>query len=147
MTDKQIKLAHQLGFAGLLPFLFCLPANYFLDDPFRGFALDGFIAYSVVILAFTGAVHWGVALKAEENRDLGKVLAVSVLPSLLGWISLLLPQLFALIILNFAFPSVFIHERFSELSALLPDWFMRLRIQLTLIVTLLHFLMLGVAFR
>ena len=147
MTDKQIKLAHQLGFAGLLPFFFCLPANYFLNDPFRSFALDCFIAYSVVILTFTGAVHWGVALKAEENHNLGKVLAVSVLPSLLGWISLLLPQLFALIILTFAFPSVFIHERFSELSKLFPNWFMRLRIQLTMIVTLPHFLMLGVAFR
>ncbi len=143
MDSKQITQTRLLGFAGLIPFLLCVPGFYLFDDPFQSFFQTTFIAYSAVILSFIGAVHWGAVLKSETIEQANLLLGIGVLPSLIGWVALLLPPLFALIILSFAFPTLFIYEKFSSLSDHLPDWYFKMRIQLTMIVTLLHFVMLG----
>jgi hypothetical protein len=81
-----------LGNLGLLPF-FVLAL---LCWPWTGAALPrlqlALVGYAAVILSFLGAVHWGLAL---ANPGLNKaqswnVLGWGVVPSLLGWLALLM---------------------------------------------------------
>ena len=131
------------GYGGLLPFALAILGAYFGPAGFKAFFIDTFIAYSAVILSFIGAVHWGFIFKAEPFDNATRLLALAVVPSLVGWVALLFPPLFALIVFAFAFPTLFIYEKFTELATLLPDWYMNLRIQLTLLVTIMQFFTIG----
>jgi hypothetical protein len=141
--DKQVKAIKLSGYGGLLPFIMTLAGLYLTSGAIKEFFLDAFIAYSAVILSFIGAVHWGFILKAEAFDRAAKLLAFAVIPSLIGWTALLCPPLFALIFFALAFPGLFIYERFTELSELLPSWYMMLRVQLTMLVTSMQVVAIG----
>jgi hypothetical protein len=81
--------ARLLGPAGLIPFA-ALAIGIWAGIPGAGPALA---AYGATILAFLGAVHWGMALvapAAERGADWGR-LGLGVVPSLIAWVALLLP--------------------------------------------------------
>lgn len=139
MDEQQIKAVRLCGFGGVLPFLLAAAGIHVTSGELHAFFAHAFLAYGAVILSFIGAVHWGFILKTEHIEQAAKLLAIGVIPSLVGWCGLLLPPLFTLIIFSFAFPSLFIYEQFSQIGSLLPEWYMKLRVQLTMIVTLLHF--------
>ncbi|MCG7895198.1 MAG: DUF3429 domain-containing protein [Candidatus Thiodiazotropha taylori] len=146
MGEQQIKAVRLYGFGGVLPFLLAAAGLHITSGEFDTFFAHAFLAYGAVILSFIGAVHWGFILKTEQVEQAGKLLAIGVIPSLVGWGGLLLPPLYTLILFTFAFPSLFIYERFTQIGSLLPEWYMKLRLQLTIIVTLLHIVALpGVA--
>ena len=82
-----------LGLTGLIPFItgavLVLMGGAEIVEPD---AAELFLlAYGAVILSFLGGVRWGLALvdpnKAAQARDQ----AISVVPSLVGWLALLLP--------------------------------------------------------
>jgi hypothetical protein len=75
-----------LGYAGLIPFAAssgALAAGFHAE-----LAVRSLLGYGAVILSFIGAVHWGYALR-DGGGGPGAFVA-SVLPSLVGWVSLLL---------------------------------------------------------
>jgi len=139
----QIKAIRLCGYAGLLPFILTLAAFYLGPQTTRAFFLEAFLVYSAVILSFIGAVHWGFIFKADSVENAPRLLSLAVVPALVGWVALLCPPLLALIIFAFAFPVLFVHERFSELAELLPGWYMMLRVQLSLLVTIMQFVAIG----
>ncbi len=141
--NKQIKAIRLSGYGGLLPFILTLAAFYFGPQASKAFFLDAFIAYSAVIFSFIGAVHWGFIFKAEPFDNAPRLLTLAVVPALVAWVALLFPPLFALIVFAFAFPTLFVYERFSELGTLLPSWYMLLRVQLSLLVTIMQFIAIG----
>ena len=96
MTTR--RTAWLLGLAGLLPFAGAALAFFAAPDSWRGFAEGALIAYGAVILSFLGAVHWGLALRAPvEEAPMGPArLTLGVLPALVSWVALLLPDVFAL---------------------------------------------------
>ncbi|MCG7996979.1 MAG: DUF3429 domain-containing protein [Candidatus Thiodiazotropha taylori] len=146
MGEQQIKAVRLYGFGGVLPFLLAAAGLHITSGESHTFFAHAFLAYGAVILSFIGAVHWGFILKTEQVEQAGQLLAIGVIPSLVGWSGLLLPPLYTLILFTFAFPSLFIYERFTQIGSLLPEWYMKLRLQLTTIVTLLHIVALpGVA--
>ena len=76
-----------LGIAGLIPFAACgYGAVTNQGDP----AAMALAAYGAVILAFLGGVHWGFALPEPSGRGERARLGLGVLPSLVGWVALLL---------------------------------------------------------
>ena len=86
-----------LGLAGLIPFvsapLYIYNSGFFLPDV--AFAQ---LTYGASILSFLGGVRWGL-LVADDKRDWpGYTWSVS--PSLLAWVSLLLPDLTVGYLLN-----------------------------------------------
>jgi hypothetical protein len=92
-------LAWLLGLAGLLPFLGAGLLALRADPVAAARGLAALIAYGAVILAFLGGVHWGVALAepvgypAPQTAGLQRArLALGVVPSLVGWLALLLPM-------------------------------------------------------
>ncbi len=80
-------LALVLGLAGLIPFALC---GYGAVGSFGDRAAVALAAYGAVILAFLGGVHWGFALPEPSGRAERARLGLGVVPSLVGWVSLLL---------------------------------------------------------
>lgn len=126
------RLATALGIAGLIPFAAGAALALVADD--AAAARAALLAYGAVILSFLGAVHWGLALAsglADTRRAMHRF-AISVLPSLLGWAALLLPQASGFALATAAFALLLAAETLGPLRAGLPGWYLRLRIGLTL---------------
>ncbi len=122
-----------LGYAGLVPFVACVLGIALLDGEQRAFAVRALIGYGAVILSFLGAVHWGVAL-SRTGPATARTLVAGVLPSLTGWVALLLPQRFALTLLVVCFGVFWLYEHRVLGESLLPQSYLRLRRYLTVAV-------------
>lgn len=122
-----------LGYAGLLPFVACVLAIALLEGETRAFAARSLVAYGAVILSFLGAVHWGLVLRQPDAAAPAR-LAIGVLPSLAGWVALLLPDRYALALLVVAFGGFWLYEHRGVGPALLPPGYLDLRRALSLAV-------------
>jgi hypothetical protein len=122
-----------LGGAGLIPFLAGVAGVWTLDYPDFFLALNLMMAYAAVVLAFLGAVHWGLALAQEAAGNWGR-LAPSVLPALAGWSALMLPNALGLLLLAIGFAGAFLADRAAVTANRAPAWYKALRKPLTLVV-------------
>jgi hypothetical protein len=92
------RLAQGLGTLGLLPFCVLAALAWLPDGASIGaiaiapLARLLLVAYAAVVLSFLGAVHWGLALAAADTppRLARQSLLWGVVPSLLGWLALLM---------------------------------------------------------
>ena len=92
MNRRLPLLAVLLGIIGLIPFIGCgLAAVSLRAAPHAPQLLLALIGYGAVVLAFLGGVHWGFALGDERGRGEQPRLALGVVPSLVGWVALLVP--------------------------------------------------------
>jgi Protein of unknown function (DUF3429) len=155
MTDPQEIAVRQaatvLGVGGVIPFIGLAVCAWIdpavLSESMAGtllgpsFAVAGLIqhilsVYGVAILSFVGALHWGFVLAAPRRMVGSPVLALvwSILPSIYGWVvvSLIdLPRAFWWLAGGFAVAFVadaILYPRYANL----PDWFIRLRLTLSL---------------
>ena len=79
----------RLGFAGLIPFVGLAAALWLAPSgvwPRAGMALLG---YGATISSFLGAIHWGLSMRDGPASSVSSLLW-GVMPSLLGWVALLL---------------------------------------------------------
>ncbi len=127
------RAAWWLGLAGLIPFfgmagLLLYAGRDFIAFPQLVLALSG---YGATILAFLGGIRWGAAIATGRPAG-GGVLALSVLPSLAGWLILFAPAPWSFL----AFAAAFALQGAWDIAAArrgtLPHWFGRLRLVLTL---------------
>ena len=126
--------AKTLGYAGLIPFVIFSIGSW-TTLPYIADSTQILISYAAIILSFMGAIHWGVTISnVEAYHD--KNLVVSVMPALAAWLALLLPVIFALIILFVGFILLIAYELAVAKSQALPNWYISMRIRLTFIVTL-----------
>lgn len=137
-----------LGAAGVVPFaaavlVLVLPAAG-LSVVSTSLAATALSAYGAVILSFLGGVHWGAAVTDPLQPGLTVRLSLSVLPSLLGWLALLLPHGLALLVLASGFLAMLAVDLHAARLSEVPAWYPRLRIPLTLVVTSL--ILIGAAF-
>jgi len=123
--------ASALGYGGLVPFAAAVLGVVLLDGEPRALASRALLAYGAVILSFLGAVHWGLVL-AKPSSDSGRRLLVGVLPSLAGWIALLLPARLGLALLIVAFGAFWLYEHRVLGERFLPAPYLGLRRSLTL---------------
>ncbi len=122
-----------LGYGGLLPFL----AGAIAVVGRQGdWALTALLAYGACILSFLGAVHWGWVMGPGAANPAGlpvvRTLALGVLPSLVGWVALLLPAPTGLALLIGGFAGWYLLESRLLGSAILGVHYLQLRQQLTL---------------
>jgi hypothetical protein len=146
-------MATLLGSAGLAPFIAFAGATWVdpavLGEAFAGKLLGpaqgvtGLIqhmlsVYAVAVLAFLGAIHWGLALAGSRDgaSSPSRALLWSVLPAIYGWIvvSLIdLPRAFWWLAAGFAL--AWVTDRISyPRHEPVPGWFVRLRTTLTIVV-------------
>ncbi|MDD9910085.1 MAG: DUF3429 domain-containing protein [Ahrensia sp.] len=133
MSARQTAWA--LALAGFIPFGGLLAAALFLsDDGVRGQATFALAAYGAVVLSFLGGIRWGLGLSRDDETT-AQQLALSVVPSLAGWCSLLLAQGVGFALLAVAFVAQGVRDNRSGMAGQFPAWFMPLRTTLTLMVT------------
>lgn len=141
MNARLPSAAILLGAAGVLPFLALALASLSASGATATLYLSWLTGYGAVILAFLGAVHWGLVLAAGEPQRAAMRLGFGVLPALAGWVALGLqgagiPAL-ALALLIAAFLAVIATERGFAAKGWLPAGYLWLRYSLTLAVVLI----------
>lgn len=133
-----------LAYLGLLPFVAGALGVWLAPAYYAVTLLVIELYYAAVILAFLGAVHWGLALAGyqpldyhaiEETRGMhGARLAWAVMPALVAWVVCLLADLaLAFAVLILAHVALYFGERLAARAQLVPDWYMEMRLPLTLI--------------
>ncbi|MEX6504662.1 DUF3429 domain-containing protein [Pseudomonas zhanjiangensis] len=133
------RLAILLGYAGLLPFVSGALGIWVIPVGWRSFVMAALLDYSVLILAFMGAIHWGLAMRADASDERAQMqLGLSIVPPLLGWLAVAsgIPMWLSLPICLIAFIALYLADLHATKVGLAPRWYPRLRTPLTAVVTL-----------
>nr|WP_298147900.1 DUF3429 domain-containing protein [uncultured Pseudomonas sp.] len=136
-AEKPPRLAVLLGYAGLTPFVGGALGIWIIPAGWREFVLASLLDYAAVILAFMGAIHWGLAMRAEAKDERAQIqLALSVIPPLFGWLAIApgVPIGLALPMLLLAFVGLYLADLRAVRLGMAPFWYSRLRTPLTLVV-------------
>jgi len=147
-TESPPKIAIWLGALGLIPFAAFTAMAWAAGDVTASAAAIAVVAYGAVILSFLGGAHWGFASNAMKDQPAAafRLLVMSVVPSLLGWMAVLLPMPWSAAVLGVAFVSILLLDRWALRHAFAPLWWLRLRIPLSATVSTLLFLASASAF-
>ncbi|MEZ9389116.1 DUF3429 domain-containing protein [Vibrio lentus] len=132
-----------LGYMGLIPFLFGLLLS--LTDS-RLIGINGetlFITYSVVILSFLSGILWGNGIENFESQTSNKALILSNVIVLIAWLAVLLgeqKEFLTTLILIVGYIAVWRAERSmrEENQSEGPDGYFDMRTRLTSSVVLMH---------
>jgi hypothetical protein len=132
------RLAHQLGFAGLLPFFLLMLGTWLADVSWLGDFVRGQKAYAMVILSFLGGIHWGAAMLCStlSLNDTKKALMWSVTPSLIAW-GATLSGGFGMAVLMAGFVAALAVDKRMYSRYGMPEWLIRLRSRLTVAVVIM----------
>ncbi len=127
-----------LGAGGLIPFVVITSAMWALPAPYTPPLLFWLSAYAAVMLSFAGGLHWGLSMLHPDmtEQDQSVFMAWSVVPALVGWISLLMPPKTSLILLIATFVIQYAADRQLAQRFRLPSWYLRLRAGLTAVAVL-----------
>lgn len=128
LDSRTRRIATGLGLAGALPFVTLAMLLWWRSDGNHALALAALTGYGAVILSFLGGIHWGLALRDPQGD--GRMFAISVVPSLLGWVAVLLPAIPGLALLA----AGFLGQMVLDWRLALAPWFRLLRMLLTAIV-------------
>ena len=134
-TDKILLTARILGYGGALPFLggaIAASQQIAILGLSSAFLL---LSYGAVILSFLGGLHWGrviTSLHADGHSD-SAWLIWSVCPSLLGWVTLLLPIKVGAVVLSLCFLAALKIDQKLFREQIWPAWMRPLRLHLSLI--------------
>lgn len=90
-------LGRLLGYLGLIPFVALAVLGLLLGPVHQAAMAFALLAYGATIVSFLGAIHWGLAMPTTGGQQ--SMLVWGVVPSLLAWISLLLPVPWGLLLL------------------------------------------------
>jgi hypothetical protein len=139
-SDSLRRTARWLGYGGLIPFI-VLAAVSLLDSHHDFTWSDALYAYGAVILSFVCALHWGFAMALPGLDEARRVRTMlwSVVPSLIAWPALMLVPMEAAVLLVTGFVLHYVQDRrLARLArhAALPDWYLPLRLQLTVVACL-----------
>lgn len=123
--------AQSLGFSGAAPFV-ALALLSFAGDEVGAWAVLALLGYGAVILSFLGGVHWGLAMAQADPG--AQRLGLSVVPSLIGWLGLLIGGAYGMGVLAAGFAAMLWLDLRATARGIAPAWYPRLRWPLTLIV-------------
>lgn len=129
------QLVVQLGYLGLVPFVSGALGVWVIPLGWRSFVISALLDYSAVLLAFLGAIHWGLAMRAGETDARARMqLGLSVIPAMLGWVAVAsgLPVGLALPIFLLAFVMLYFADLWAVRLGLAPRWYPALRKPLTI---------------
>ena len=132
-------LAWLLGLAGLIPLISGALGIWLTPVGWRPLVLTALLDYSAVILAFMGAIHWGLAMRAEEDSLNAQMqLGLSVIPPLIGWaaVSFGMPVALAIPVFILAFIGLYLADLRAVRLGLAPIWYKPLRKPLTVAVSI-----------
>lgn len=120
-----------LGLGGLIPFwalAVIKVAGLWMHPLLAGIVLA---LYAATILSFLGGARWGLATAAHDKAGVTADFIISVLPQLVGWLSLALPDRWRLSVLALAILILAPLDQRLVARGLAPPWFGRLRLILS----------------
>ncbi|MEM9591036.1 MAG: DUF3429 domain-containing protein [Pseudomonadota bacterium] len=120
-----------LGTAGLIPFLFLTGLWLTGTDTTATVARQALLAYSIAILSFMGAVHWGLAMTAELGEQPWRRYFVSVLPALAATATAFMAGGLQFLWLAACLFGLLLYDLYAVKQGEAPDWYPRLRWPLT----------------
>jgi hypothetical protein len=124
------------GIAGAAPFIALAVGAWSVSPADRIAWVNWLIAYAALILAFVGALHWGVAMTAPARAAEEEWVAAgwSVLPALFAWVAMAWPPSAALLALAALFVAQWAMDVRLARRYPVPRWFLPLRAGLTAVV-------------
>ena len=122
------QLIERLSYAGLLPFVLLATLLWLVDAELLLFVSSALASYGALIAAFLGGLHWGVAfVKTDAQRTFH--LCWGVVPSLVGWLALMMPPYAGLPLLGLVLLACYAVDRKTYPGAGLGGWLpLRLRV-------------------
>lgn len=126
-------LAWMLGLAGLIPFLAGAALQWFSPPGWRMLAASALLTYGAVIVSFLGGIHWGLAMRSGYPP--AARLVWGVVPSLLGWLAVLLDSPWGQALLVISLLACFAVDRATYRALGLQAW-LPLRALLTAVASL-----------
>ena len=120
-----------LGLAGVIPFLAGGIGALVLDPEWSAFATQATLLYGAVILSFLGGIRWGLAMSPAMRSEQTLHFTIAVLPSLLAWCALLVPQSIGIWMTIAGLIGMLLTDLQLTRSGQAPRWFQKLRIMLT----------------
>ena len=136
-VNKTPKAPLILGLGGTLPFIILSLAIWFGSYELRLMALFNLINYSIIILSFIGAVHWGAAMLRKDTSF--NYYLISIMPAVLSWfliMGFIANYLIIFIILMMLFLVLFFIDVKAVRNNILPNWYLPLRKVVTTVVFL-----------
>ena len=126
-------VAWMLGLAGLIPFLAGAALQWFSPPGWRMLAGLALLTYGAVIVSFLGGIHWGLAMRSAQPTSAR--LVWGVVPSLLGWLAVLLDSPWGQAVLVLSLIACFSVDRSSYRALGVQAW-LPLRALLTSVASL-----------
>ena len=123
-----------LGLAGLMPFLFLTSVWLTGSVMSSAVARETLVAYSIAILSFMGAVHWGLAMNATRCDQTWRRYAVSVIPALAATATAFIEGRLQFVWLAVCFFGLLVYDLLAVRRGEAPSWYPRIRWPLTLSV-------------
>ena len=123
-----------LGLGGLVPF-WALAFSRVTGVAFGvspAMVSPALAAYAATILAFLGGIRWGLTIRGSDQRNAGVDYGVAVVPQLIGWAALAVPDPWRLFLLGLVVLALGPLDRNLVVRGLAPPWFGRLRLILSL---------------
>jgi hypothetical protein len=126
------RLAHLLGFAGLIPFVVLALACWVVHPDWLGDFIRGQLAYGIAILSFLGGIHWGATMMSGELsiEQTRRALIWSVTPALIAWFATMVGG-FGFAVLMAGFIAAYQVDKRMFVWYRMPQWLIALRFQLT----------------
>ncbi|MDB3893058.1 DUF3429 domain-containing protein [Candidatus Thioglobus sp.] len=128
------QVAKKLGYSGLIPFIVFTIGSW-VQLPIVSNSPYILVTYAAVILSFMGAIHWGIAMSSPKQGN-SQYFIVSVIPALIAWVSLLMSEDYAIILLIIGFIALIMYDRAVEKLVKFPSWYLPMRKRLTTVVIL-----------
>jgi len=129
------RLVHQLGFAGLIPFVLLALACWAVSSDWVASFVNAQQVYAIVILSFLGGIHWGATMVSGDLTvvQTKRALGWSVVPTMIACVATMSGGFrFAVLMAGFIASYQVDKRIFSWYK--LPEWFLRLRFILTCVV-------------
>ncbi len=128
------RLPQTLGLAGTLPFV-VLGALSYIPWRHQGDVQFALISYGALVLAFVGALHWGLAMR-QQGVLASRAYFWSIIPALIAWVALMFPPIGSALILIVGLWTHYVQDTLTVRTLAAPEWYMPLRLKLTVGATI-----------
>ena len=145
MAEAHIpRTALVVGILALFPFAAALAAGWALPDMgHEVVARRTGLIYAALMLSFFGGIRWGACLGPVSPRRASQDFALSVVPQVVGWLSLLMQPLLALCVLLALHLLQALWDVIAVERGRLPYWYGKLRMAITVGAVAAILVMLG----
>lgn len=92
------RIALQLGYAGLAPFVLGALLVWIVNAEAHPYATLALASYAAVIVSFLGGIHWGIAFRDPGAPDAARQFVWGIVPSLVAWLAVMMPASAGLVI-------------------------------------------------